>query len=101
MVPLLMVRKSTRLTKSNKVINGPPSVRIFTKWSTAPSPTPRMPPSPKRMAPWVLTANGKMDSLTSGPNTGMRMRRASSMKKVTCLMSSMLLVSTAAMYSAG
>ena len=68
---------------------------------TAPSPTPLMAPRPKRMAPSALTANLNSDSLTSGPRTGTPMRRHSSMKKVTFLMSDMLLDNTAAMYSAG
>ena len=69
--------------------------------STGPLPIPLIAPRPKRMAPAVLTEKVKPDSLISGPNTSIPIRRHSSMKNDTCLISDMLLLKTEAMYSAG
>jgi hypothetical protein len=97
---LLAALKSMRLVKSNIDLYLP-SFLFSTMVSTAPAPTPFTAPIPKRMAFLSFTVNLWKDSLTSGPKTSKPIRLHSSIKKVTCLISLMLLESTAAMYSAG
>ena len=49
---LLHADKLTRSRKSKIDLYGPFALRSFTRLSTAPSPTPLMPPSPKRISPF-------------------------------------------------
>ena len=100
-VLLLAALKSILEVKSKIELNFPSSFLVLIMDSTAPSPTPFIAPIPKRIAPLSFTANLKYDSFTSGSKTSIPIRLHSSIKKVTDLMSFMLLDSTEAMYSAG
>ena len=82
-------------------VNKPSFFRISTIFFTGFIPTPLIAPRPNRICPFGLTANLYQLSLTSGPKTSKPIRLHSSMKKVTFLMSFILLLKTDAIYSAG
>ncbi|CAI8431696.1 MAG: Uncharacterised protein [Cryomorphaceae bacterium] len=101
MVLRLACLRSIRSSISNRFSNAPPSSRWLMISRTAFSPTPFIPPIPKRIAPSGFTLKRNKLSFTDGPNTGIPPRRHSSIKKVTAFKSDMLFESTEAMNSAG
>ena len=90
---------STRRQKSESDVNGPPSSRMRATFSMAVSPTLRTAASPKRMAAPSTLKYAEL-ALMSGGRILMPMRRQSSMYVATFGVS-MMLVSIAAMNSAG
>jgi hypothetical protein len=93
------LRESTRSQKSKSSVNGF-SARAARIDSSALSPTPFTPPSPKRIFP-ATTEKSTSDSFTSGRSTAMPIARASAMKRTILSVSSRSQLSSAAMNSTG
>jgi len=95
----LALRESTRSQKSKRSLKGR-SLRASRMASMAPSPTPLMAPSPKRIFP-STAPKARSDRFASGGSTSCPAARASAMWSTTLSVLSFSLVSSAAMNSTG
>ena len=101
-IVFLLQERVSILSKKLKVfLKNPFCSRSLIMATDGPSPTPFIPANPKRIQPSLVTEKFNSDSLISGPFNGMLSCLHSVMNLVISLISSLLRVKFAAIYSAG